>query len=160
MGIVLEKNNFTITNSQGKTKFSLDRRIPHIIYNLPGIINVPRITEFSSSATSVERTDEIILINNSLINTNDYFVLPFISVNGGYSDSNNKVINATGSTVLRVIKQPSTGEFLGSSILNFIVEPEILKIVCKHSFDRKGFTNIDGDVTVNISYRVYYGRFS
>lgn len=160
MGIVLEKNNFTITNSQGKTKFALDRRIPHIIYNLPGIISVPRVTEFSASASSIERTDETILINNSLINTNDYFLLPFIAVNGGYADSSSKVINATGSTILRVIKQPSTGEFLGSSILNFIVEPGILKIVCKHSFDRKGFTNIEGDVTVNVSYRVYYGRFS
>ena len=160
MGIVLEKDNFTITDGQGRTKFSLDRRIPHIIYNLPGIISVPRITDLAPSASNIERTDEIILINNSLINTNDYFILPFISINGGYSETSNKVINATGSTILRIIKQPSTGELLGSTILNFIAEPGILKITCKHSFERKGFTNIEGDDIVNVSYRVYYGRFS
>lgn len=160
MGITLEKNNFTITDELGKTKFSLDRRIPHIIYNIPGLSVIPRITEADPTASTIERTDEIILINNSLINTDDYFLLPFMSINGGYADSGNYIVNATGSTILRIIKQPSSGEFLGSSILTFVVEPNILKIVCKHSFERKGFTNIEGDSPILISYRVYYGRFA
>lgn len=160
MGIVLEKDNFTITDALGKTKFSLDRRIPHLIYNLPGSTTIPRIIEASPNASVIERTDEIILINNSLINTNDYFILPFITVNGGYGDTAGYRINATGSTVLRVLKQPSSGEFLGSTILTFVAEAETLKIVCKHSFERKGYTNIDGDDPIQITYRVYYGRFS
>jgi hypothetical protein len=160
MSIIIEKDNFLITDGLGKTKFSLDRRIPHIIYNLPGLNTIPRITEADPTASNIERTDEIILINNTLINTDDYFILPFISINGGYADSGDAVINATGSTVLRIIKQPSSGEFLGSSILTFKVEPETLKIVCKHSFERKGYTNIEGDDPIVISYRVYYGRFS
>jgi len=160
MGLTLEKANFTITDSLGNTKFSLDRRIPHIIYNLPGVVTIPTILGADPNATSVERTDEIILINNSLINTNDYFILPFVQINGGYADSGNYVVNATGSTVLRVIKQPSSGTYLGSSIMTFVAEPDTLKIVCKHSFDRKGYTNIEGDDPILVSYRLYYGRFS
>lgn len=160
MSVVLEKDNFTITDSLGNTKFSLDRRIPHIIYNLPGVVPIPTILGANPNASAVERTDEIVLINNSLINTNDYFILPFVSINGGYADSDNYVVNAAGSTVLRIIRQPSTGIYLGSSIMTFVAEPESLKIVCKHSFDRKGYTNISGDDPINVSYRVYYGRFS
>lgn len=160
MGISLEKDNFTITDAAGNTKFSLNRRIPHIIYNLPGIITIPTILGADPNASSVERTDESILINNSLINTNDYYILPFVQINGGYADSSNYVINATGSTVLRVIRQPSTGLYLGSSIMTFVAEPGVLKIICKHSFDRKGYTNITGDDPITVSYRVYYGRFA
>jgi hypothetical protein len=160
MAVILEKDNFTFTDSQGNTKFALDRRIPHILYNLPGVTGIPTILGATPNASVVERTDEIILINNSLINTDDYFLLPFISINGGYADSGSFVVNAAGSTVLRVIRQPSTGEFLGSTTLTFVAEPNVLKIVAKHSFDRKGYTNIEGDVDIIVSYRVYYGRFA
>lgn len=160
MGITLAKDDFTITDSAGNTKFSLNRRIPHILYNLPGSITIPTILSADPNASSVERTDESILINNSLINTDDYYILPFVRINGGYADSSNYVVNATGSTVLRVIRQPSTGLYLGSSIMTFVAESGVLKIICKHSFDRKGYVNITGDDIVNIYYRVYYGRFT
>ena len=62
--------------------------------------------------------------------------------------------------MLRVIRQPSTGLYLGSTLLTFVAEAETLKIVAKHSFDKKDFTNITGDDEILISYRVFYGRFS
>jgi hypothetical protein len=160
MSVLLESGNFTITDNLGNTKFALDRRMPHIIYDIPGVTAIPTILGATPTATRVERTDEIILINNSLINTDDYFLLPFISINGGYADSGNYVVNATGTTVLRVIRQPSTGLYLGSTLLTFVAESETLKIVAKHSFDKKDFTNITGDDEILISYRVFYGRFS
>ena len=159
MSVILEKDNFTFTDSNGKVKFALNRRMPHILYNLPGLVPIPTILGANPSASVVERTDEIILINNTLINTNDYFLLPFVSINGGYADSGNSIINALGTTILRTIRQPSTGLYLGSSRMTFVADPGVLKIVCKHSCVRKGFTNITGDDPINVSYRVYYGRF-
>lgn len=159
MGLQLEKDNFNITDRLGNTKFSLNNRMPHILYNIPGITAIPRILSATPSADAVERTDEIVLINNSLINTEDYFVMPFYRINGGVADSGNYVVSGVGSTLLRLIRQPSTGEYLGSSILTTVVQSGVLKLVCKHSFVRAGYTNIEGDFDVNIAYRVYYGRF-
>ena len=85
MSVVLEKDNFTITDSLGNTKFSLDRRIPHIIYNLPGVVPIPTILGANPNASAVERTDEIVLINNSLINTNDYFISNLQPTNHSWS---------------------------------------------------------------------------
>ena len=166
MGISLNSGTFNITDSLGDIKFSLDRRMPHILYNgiiniyfLRGFISIPKILALSLTAKYVDRSDEFILINNSLINTDDYFVMPFYKVNGGVADSGSYVISGSGSVMVREIIQPSTGLYLGSSIITTIVEPGILKIVCKHKFDRQGFTNIAGDDIINLAYRIYYGRF-
>ena len=159
MGISLNSGTFNITDSLGDIKFSLDRRMPHILYNTPGVISIPKILALSLTAKYVDRSDEFILINNSLINTDDYFVMPFYKVNGGVADSGSYVISGSGSVMVREIIQPSTGLYLGSSIITTIVEPGILKIVCKHKFDRQGFTNITGDDIINLAYRIYYGRF-
>ena len=77
MGISLNSGAFNITDRSGNTKFSLDRRMPHILYNTPGVISIPKVLALSPTARYVDRSDEFILINNSLINTDDYFVMPF-----------------------------------------------------------------------------------
>jgi len=159
MGISFNSDSFKITDKLGNTKFSLDRRMPHILYNIPGVISIPKVLALDPKAKYVDRSDEFILINNSLINTDDYFIMPFYKVNGGVADSGSSVISGSGSVMVREIVQPSTGLFLGSSIITTIVEPGILKIVCKHKFDRQGFTNITGDDVINLAYRIYYGRF-
>lgn len=159
MGIDLRSTNFTIKDGSGNVKFSADRRIPHLLYNIPGVISVPTILGPYPNATVVERTDEFILINNTNISTSDYFVLPFFKINGGPAESGDSVLTGGGSVLLRIIRQPSTGLYLGSTILNTVVENGTLKLVCKHNLDRTGFTNIEGDDTINVAYRVYYGRF-
>ena len=159
MGLSLNSSNFTITDGLGNTKFSLDRKMPHILYNVPGYIGVPQVLGLNPTAGYINRTEEYVLVNNALINTNDYFVMPFYKINGGLADTGSYVVLGAGSTVFRQIIQPSTGIFLGSSILTTVVEPGILKLVIKHNFDRQGYTNITGDDIINIAYRVYYGRF-
>jgi len=127
MGISLNSGAFNITDRLGNTKFSLDKRMPHILYNTPGVISIPKVLALSPTAKYVDRSDEFILINNSLINTDDYFVMPFYKVNGGVADSGSSVISGSGSVMVREIIQPSTGLYLGSSIITTIVEPGILK---------------------------------
>jgi hypothetical protein len=159
MGISLNSGAFNITDGSGNTKFSLNRRMSHILYNTPGVISIPKILALDPRAKLVDRSDEFILINNSLINTDDYFVMPFYRINGGVADSGSSVISGSGSIMVREILQPSTGIYLGSSIITTIVEPGYLKLVCKHKFDKQGFANITGDDVINIAYRIYYGRF-
>lgn len=164
MGIVLDKNNaFTITDNKGNTKFSLDKQMPHMLHDIFGTIIIPKIYDIGVDITTpiINRTDELVILSNSYISSNiqDSFILPFFKITGGASDTDNKVISGMGSVIVRKIYQPSTKEFLGSSILNIIIEDNILKLVCNQHIDKTGFVNIEGDTDVSISYRIYYGRF-
>lgn len=160
MGFKFNNSEFTVTDKNGNLKFSADTKMPAILYNISGTISILKILAESPSAALVERTDEFILINNNVINNQNYFILPYFKINGGISDSAQTTICGGGSLALRIIRQPSTGLYLGSSILSTIVESNTLKIQIKHSLDRTGFTNITGDDIINISYRIFYGRFS
>jgi hypothetical protein len=163
MGISLNKNDaFTITDRNGNTKFSLDKRMPHIIGDFSGTVYVPQIytTGVPYTTAIIDRTDEIVTLSNSYItNDDDSFILPFYSISGGVSDTSGKIISGIGSTLVRKIIQPTTKDFLGSSILDIVIDNGELKIVCNQHIDKTGFSNIDGDIPVTISYRIYYGRF-
>ena len=163
MSIVLEKNNFTITDNKGVVKFSLNNRMPHIINDISGTIEIPRVfkTGVPLNTQSIDREDLVTTISNSYISVNveDSFILPFYKITGGYSDTNNLIVSGTGSVLLRRIVQATTREYLGGSILNLIQENQELKLICNQHLDRSGYTNIEGDDVVNVSYRIYYGRF-
>jgi len=163
MGISLNKNDaFTITDRNGNTKFSLDKRMPHIIGDFSGSTYVTQIytEDVPYTTTIIDRTDVIATLSSSYItNNDDSFILPFYNISGGFADTNNKIVSGIGSTLVRKIIQPTTKEFLGSSILDIVIDDGTLKIVCNQHLDKTGFTNIDGDVSVYISYRIYYGRF-
>jgi hypothetical protein len=164
MGIVLNKNNlFTITDNKGNTKFSLDKQMPHILHDISGTIDIPKIYDIGVDTTTIiiNRTDDLVTLSNSYISSNiqDSFILPFFKITGGAADTDNKVISGIGSVIVRKIYQPSTKEFLGSSILNTVIENNTLKLVCNQHIDKTGFVNIEGDTDVSISYRIYYGRF-
>ena len=153
-----DSSGITIKDKLGNTKFSLDKKMSPILYNVTGVIEVPLILS-DPTLKYVDRTDEFVLVNNSLINTNDYFILPFYTISGGVSESLNTVTSGVGSVQLREIIQPSTGIYLGSTVMTTIAENGVLKIMCKHSLDKQTYTNISGDAVVFVAYRVYYGRF-
>lgn len=164
MGISLNKNNaFTITDSFGNIKFSLDKRLPHIIGEFSGTASIPKIYKdgVDFNTIVINRVDDVAIISNTYVSSNyeDSLILPFYKITGGVADTDNKIINGVGSTIVRKIFQPSTREFLGSSILDIVQDNGILKIVCNQSLDKSGFSNIDGDTDVSISYKIYYGRF-
>ena len=165
MGIVLDKNNaFTITDNKGNTKFSLDKQMPHMLHDISGTIIIPKIYDIGVDITTpiINRTDELVILSNSYVSSNiqDSFILPFFKITGGASDTDNKVISGMGSVIVRKIYQPSTREFLGSSIVDIIQEEGLLKMVCNQQLDKTGSLNVDGDVEVSISYKIYYGRFN
>jgi hypothetical protein len=85
--------------------------------------------------------------------------LDSVNISGGVSDTNSKIVSGAGSTIVRKFFQPSSREFLGSSILDVIIEDDSLKLICNQHLDKTGFTNIDGDVDITLSYKIYYGRF-
>ena len=62
---------FNIKDSDDNIKFSLDRRLPKVLYNLTGIISVPTILGATPKANFIEREDEFVLINNPLITDQD-----------------------------------------------------------------------------------------
>jgi hypothetical protein len=163
MGISLNKNNaFTVTDAHGNTKFSLDKRMPHIIHTFSGVVNVPTIYNTDYSLTTIDRVDTVVTLSNSYIATSfqDSFILPFYKITGGFSDTESYIVSGTGSTIVRKIFQPTTREFLGSSIIDIVQENGELKIVCNQQLDRTGYSNIDGDSVVSLSYKIYYGRFN
>ena len=164
MGISLYKNDaFTITDRYGNTKFSLTNRMPHIFGDFSGTVAIPKIyiqDEVDFNTAIINRTDEIaILTDEYTASYENSFILPFYNITGGVSDTGGKIVSGAGSTIIRKIFQPTTREFLGSSILDVVLEDDKLKIVCNQHIDKTGFSNIDGDVEVSISYRIYYGRF-
>lgn len=164
MGISFNKNDaFTIKNFSGETKFSLSKRMPHIIHDISGTASIPIVLDIYSTSRNVvvNRVDEIaILANTKLsINKEDSFIMPYYKIDAGEAYTSNLVISGAGSILLRKLTQPSSGEFLGCSILNIVQEQGNLKIVCNQHIDRSGYDSIAGDVAINISYRVYYGRF-
>lgn len=159
MGFNFNKDNFVITDSDGNIKFSIDRKMPAILFSTSNIITINPIF-LDSITTKVNRRDEYSVVTNELINNRDYFVYPVFNISGGTADTQGSIITGGGSIVLRVIRQPSTGEYLGSSLLSTIVDGNTLKIVVDHSADKGTFRNISGDVGIIISYKVIYGRFT
>ena len=165
MGISLNTSNaFTITDSLGNTKFSLDYRMPHIIHNISSTyIEIPKMFKpgVNSDTQNIDRVDEIAVLANTHITSNlqDSMILPFFKISGGYADTNSKIVSGTGSVVLRRIVQATSRELLGTSILNIVQENDQLKLVCNQQLDRSGFANYNGDDEIYISYRIYYVRF-
>jgi len=165
MGISLNQNDsFTIKDSAGNIKFSLDRRMPHIIHDISGSINVPLIytPDVDYNTLVVERTDELVVLANTYITNNieDSFILPFYKITGGFADTGNNITPGSPSVLIRKILQPTTKDFLGSTILEIVQENNLLKMVSRNNIDKTGSKNIDGDVSVVVSYRIYYGRFT
>ncbi len=161
---VLNPNAFTITDAYGNIKFSLDKRFSHIIHEFSGTVSVPKIyaPDVNYSTTVIDRADTVITLSNTYISSalEDSFILPFFKITGGVSDTDNKIVSGAGSTIVRKIYQPTTREFLGSSIVDIIQEDGLLKMICNQQLDKTGSLNVDGDVEVSISYKIYYGRFN
>lgn len=172
MGLLFQSDKIEIRDNNRKLKFSTDRKMPHIIYGpISGSIPIPLV---KNGQSYVERKDELVIQTNSNINTDDPFIIAFYKVTGGPADTGGKLATGGGSIILRTLRRTRTGEFLGSSILDLIVEPGQLKLSCSQNLDRRQYgggtygsplspdireEDVLGDDAVSIEYTVYYGRF-
>jgi hypothetical protein len=172
MGILFQSDKFEIRDNNRNVKFSTDRKMPHILYGpIAGSIPIPQVRNGQSY---VERKDELVIQTNSNINTDDPFIIAFFKITGGPADTGGKLATGGGSFILRTLRRVNTGEFLGSSILDVIIEPGQLKLSCAQNLDRRQFgggtygsplspdireQDVVGDDPVSIEYTVYYGRF-
>jgi hypothetical protein len=160
MGLLLQQDNFTITNSRGDIKFALDRRMPHILFTPSGTLTFP--TLLSSNPFGQTVTDSYTILTDSKITKTDFFVMPFYKITNGFADTGGYTISGAGSTLIRVVNQSLTGVVLGTSILDTVVEDGALKIQVRNTF--VGLTSfsrslVSNDTAVNLSYKIYYGRF-
>lgn len=171
MGIVFQSDKFEIRDAARQLKFSTTRKMPHLLYSTTGTYTVPIVRNGQSY---VERVDEKIVLTNSNININDPFTMGFYEISGGVGDTNGKIGVGGGSIILRLLRRNSTGEFLGSSILDIKVESGVLKLAVSQNLDRRQYgggtfgnpysadireQDVLGDDAVSISYRIFYGRF-
>jgi len=162
MGLLLEKDNFVITNSLGDTKFSLDKRMSHILFTPSGTLSLPSLLSSDPTGQTITRIDSYTIISDSKITRTDFFVMPFYKITNGYADTGGYTISGVGSTLIRVVNQSLSGIVLGTSILDTVVEDGALKIQVRNTFDRLGNFNaslIANDTAVSLSYKIYYGRF-
>lgn len=161
MGINLNKQDFVFTDSSKNTKFSLDRRMAHILFEEDGEFTVEK-TILDGSVDYVNRQQEIIVLENELINNEDYLVVPNFVISGGISDTEDRIISGGASIILRILRKQSDSRFLGSTVLSTIVENNRIKLVVDHNLDRTeevNFKTVIGDDSVTVKYKIYYGRF-
>ena len=164
MGISFNKNDvFTVKNAAGETKFSLNKQMPHIIQEFFGTVSIPTVLNpgITSRYAIVNRIDEVANLTNVnlSINKEDSFIMPFYKIDAGEAFTSNLIMSGAGSVLVRRLTQPTSGEYLGASILNIVQDQGNLKIVCNQHIDKSGYATISGDVAITLSYRVYYGRF-
>lgn len=160
MGLELNSSEFIIRNAVGDVKFSTNRKMPHLLYDIPGSFNIPSILASNPNAGIVDEQNEIIVVTNPNINNQNYFLLPFFRINGGPAETGNSVAVGGGSFLVRIFRQPSTGQFLGSTIMTAEVAGNSLKISVSNNLDRTGVSGgVTGDDFINVGYRIYYGRY-
>ena len=58
-----DTSGITIKDNLGNTKFSLDKRMSPILYNVTGVIEIPPVL-LDPTSKYVDRTDEFVLVNN------------------------------------------------------------------------------------------------
>jgi hypothetical protein len=166
MGISLNSNDaFTITDGNGNVRFAIGDKMPHIIGNITGTLEIPKIFKDGVNPDSQNIDREDILATYGELNgiysndSADSFIMPFYSISGGYSDTGGKIVSGTGTTVIRRIEQATSKEYLGSSLLDWVEKNGELTLICSQHLARSGYANIIGDDSVYLSFRIYYGRF-
>ena len=136
MGLVIQSDNVTIKDGSGNTRFTTDRRMPHLLFSYSGSIAVPNARgtcEFSAfpgvfdgspfvmrGAFTCDDTRDFLIATDARITSADAFVMPFFSVSGGDIDTAGGSITGSGSSIVRLLVDTS-GYFVGAMVLSPVV---------------------------------------
>lgn len=156
--IDLTSSDFLITDTTGNTKFTTNRRYPHIV-STTTINNFSIPIAGSTSSAGVEKT---LLETAPYIQLQDSFVLTFFRIRGGAADTAGTWTCGGGSIMVRILTDTSSGEFAGSTIID--VRPTDRNPVTNSgslilNVQQNKVGDVNGNDAVSIDAKIYYGRF-
>lgn len=194
MGLLIQNNQILLTDAAGNARFTTSKRMPHLILPATGTINVPNCQGTSTyvagvgyagepyaswSGTSVNYTQDYVVLSDSKISEPNSFVIPFFRIVNGMNDTGGAALTGSGSVLLRIFVD-GTGFYKGVSTLTpLVVGSTVILRVRTTIFDSAGglvdhpLISLIGNPSVNsstpvqlantnytINYRLYYGKFS
>lgn len=163
MGMLIQNNLLQLTDGSNNVKFTTAHRMPHILGQISGIINVPNMpisltqyidTNPDSSNYGFHYFDTPFLTDNT---TNHYiaydpsmaggevFSQAFFTISAGDAHAGGASITGNGSTLLRVFRE-SQGAFCGSIIVTCGPAPGASELIvlqvrsAAHAIDFSGYT--------------------
>lgn len=186
MGMLIQNNLLQLTDGSNNVKFTTAYRMPHILGQLSGTINVPNMPlnateDIDNNGSPIftfpylaDNTTNTILADIPSMSSGEVFSQAFFTISAGEAYAGGASITGNGSTLLRVFRD-SQGAFVGSIILtcgpapgqsNYIVA-QVRSTAQTNTFS--GYTpnvNVYTGIgtllgsSLTINYRVYYGRFT
>jgi hypothetical protein len=163
MGLIFDSNQFTALNSIGAIKFTTSRQMPHILYSVAGSFVIDKVIPTGSTSGIIERTDSQIVLSTSQINNSNFIVFPYYKISAGFSATGDSTMSGGGSVLLRVLKSSDDNTFLGSSVLNCVVDTNEIRLECVQTINRfnryDNLIPVTGDDPLTVYYRIFYGRF-
>lgn len=194
MGLLIQNNDITLRDSLGNARFTTAKRMPHLILPANGTISVPNCQGSSLyvagvgyagepyavwSGTTVDYTQDFIVLNDPKISATDAFILPFFKITNGMADTGAGAVTGSGSVILRIFVD-GAGYYRGVATLTPLVVGNTVVLRVKTSIlDSAGAlaghtpipitsslavnqsANVElSDTNYTINYRLYYGRFS
>ena len=187
MGLIIENNTISMSDSAGNQRFTTSKRMPHLLYSATGSLVIPDVTgsrNYSEgldyygnvvggySGFHAEITQDVPVITNAAVQAGDAFVMPFFSISGGDLDTSGGSVTGSGSLMLRIFVD-GAGFYVGAMVLSPVVVGTSVVMRIKTSI-LGGDNGIAGHAFINdlgyaatlagsgltIGYRVYYGRFA
>jgi hypothetical protein len=186
MGLIVENNAISMSDSAGNQRFTTAKRMPHLMYSASGSITIPDVAgsryqgtgvDYSGNVVTgyygfvVDRTDDYPVITNTAVQEAGAFVMPFFRISGSDLDTSGGSVTGSGSSILRLFVDGG-GYFSGMMVLSPVVVGQTVYLRVKTTMDANDggianhpFINDTGATAtlsasgLTIAYRVYYGRF-
>jgi hypothetical protein len=158
MGITIQNDSIVIKDGSGNTRFSTDRKMPHLLLVSSGTWVIPNVsgtanwTYYSdesysghqiTSYTASQVDRKTVLANSKILSgAGKSFVAPFITMSGGmFQTSSGQVMSALGSNLPHLFVKDD-GNYAGSMIVNTELSSGKIELVARSEVYFSGNTTI------------------